>query len=611
MGIKDQLSEGFDAAYGSNLRMLRDLFARDKEEQQFSGVTPGQPAAQPGVPVQGSRATVQRLGSMIPREEQIQTGPEQQDPYLMGALASQETGMTEQDLELALSGMTNKLVMGDVPGLADSIEKTVSQMMKGSGVPAWQPLDPNNATEAEMRLGDAANFAGQASHDLMKRAMEIGEHFNMGGVRDAQTAEAETREALEDSNFRLETGMGRVEFEETNNRLAEVNEELRTGKPGMGADKDTLKKYADLQDERAAITKKLADAKAAAGDPNPMRMWSNLSGFQQFLFIMMNAIGSAAAAVSGGPTPLDVAFDMMERDYQSQKDAYQRLRDKQQAAQSAYSMAARQTDREVERAALAKNWMLQGAELRLQEAGLHAQAQQLRQHRESLMNNYRLSRHQTKVNERIAGVNAALTMQTNRINMALKAAKARDPRELPAGQAEKLGDAGTLRAEAARARKLFQGVDAGEAAVSMVPSPLTEPFGMTEGREFNAKRSILAHRLARAAEGARVTDQDVVRYEKGLPTSMSAMDFGTGLIDEREGEGVATIASRLVEFRAANFNVSKQYENFVNNYGTTPEEFLRARETALQSGRDFNWKEHVKLGAEPVLEDVQFSGEIK
>lgn len=339
-----------------------------------------------------------------PRQAAPQPGPQEMfEPELV----ARPPGQIQEG---TLSLLTQGLMLDDQPSFEAGLTKVVEQNMKQLGMGGYpQAPDISGITEGEEHLRGAADTSSKMAEDLTVMYDELKPMVQDLQYNNYKKAEEEAFETWRGAEFEMTHGLPREEFDRLNDIIAFA---------AQAPDEPTTQKQA------REARQELAKAQAAVDEPNPMRLWENLGGFQQFLFILMNAVGSAGAAISGGPTPLDVAMNLMDKDYQAQKERYSRLRGKADSARSAYGLAAKRTENELERAAYAKNLMLSVTEMRLKEAGLHQQADQLAQTRTKLMHDWTVGRAVYKQQNAIAGLNAALTLRNQRLVASARQAQA-------------------------------------------------------------------------------------------------------------------------------------------------------------------------------------------
>lgn len=269
--------------------------------------------------------------------------------------------------------MQTSYMMGDHEGFA--------QILGQAGVRALGDLQLQPPELLESPDYGAEDYLMSASTEMQTAASDLADmydQFQESVLPDLREAEQEARQMWEDADIELEYGMPADEVYTMQETIARAQE------------------YPDdvaLQQEAREAHKKLAEAQKTAAAPDPHRLWSNAATWKKALFILINAIGSGGAAMAGlKRTPMDVVFELMDRDYEAQKAEYMRRKGKVADLRSAYSMAARKTDSEMQRMAMAKNIMMAPMEAHLRAANMLQGAETLASRRAQMMNDAVMSR---------------------------------------------------------------------------------------------------------------------------------------------------------------------------------------------------------------------------
>lgn len=262
-------------------------------------------------------------------------------------------------------------------------------------VPDLGPVEPSLAEKALTQTAEhSQRAAAQISQDVQQ--------FQQGTLKRLELAEQDALRDFEDAQLSA--------------RYNHPAEEVRAMKAAIEAGD---RPEASPQERRSAreAAAVLNAAAEEASNPDPRRLWHNADGFSQALFIGLNALSAGAAAAFGqqGPQPMDILMQLMDRDFQAQKDAYEMRGQRAGRAQSAYSLAVQRTDNAVQRELLAKNMMLGSLQVEAEGAGQMAQAQQLGQARQQIAQSLALEKHRSRHADAVAAL--TLRMRQHALNL--------------------------------------------------------------------------------------------------------------------------------------------------------------------------------------------------
>lgn len=403
-------------------------------------------------------------------------------------------------LKTAASGGLGAML--DDPEIISGIEKAFKQSLTG---------------QAELMAGLPGGAAARLMANTSKRVVEA------------------TNQMAEDIQTFMDTHMERRRAAEADaaRKLEEAQTELRFGR--SIDDVQGLQNIIEQGAEPGATPAMQALARRAAerleqweqtgAEPDPNRLWNDAGAGKQAAFIVLNMLGQIGQVLSGrgGPTPLDILDQMMERDYQAQKEAFGRRRERVREARSAYDLATRITDNELQRRLITKDLMLAPLQAQAQAAGQLGSAEQLRFHREA-------TKAQLAQSELQQRVSTALKLLTDRQKAAAKG----------------LGLGATARKEIASAKASIDALNRLEAEFGRLgwEAIVTQYAPWSDAADFNARRAALIS-LA-ATEAVRMSDQDRKWFERAIPSAGTTRWVAESLFAERKQQLMDKI-NRIVE----------------------------------------------------------------
>ena len=369
--------------------------------------------------------------------------------------------------------------------------------------------------------------------------------------------------------------------------LENMQLEFRYG--GLSADQ--VKKYQGLG-ELAKLPESTAPEQARAAqaastlrkarietemEPDPRRLWNQKSTGEKVALALLVGLAEAMAGIGKtgmqGKT-LDMVQQMMDRDYQAQKDAYAQRRGRVADAQSAYSFVASRYTKEEEREAAAKMRMWEGVKMQLpiasaKDARIAAENEQMRWQATLQQQRY------------LGTLGPIVSMAGHRMAQAEALIKSGGGKELTGTQQTAATGAMQSMATMQYLRNMLeqviterpfpQGFVPGVgglygAAKSLVPG--------TPEAQYIQMRGILSNTMARAIEGGRVTDKDREVVEKAFPGRWELPHFtGSRLLKQ--------IDAAIEHFRRA------AAASFVKDasQGFNVEPYFRGLDAALTTGQ--------------------------